>query len=212
MGYHRCICPKFVNQQLAQLDMLHEALITSGCHVVELPILKIIFLLHLFRYWNSLDYSIWNLDSLSLFKRRIKDIYGYKRPPPHYYSGLRAASIWHTRLRLGMSQLSAHLFPFGFDESPRCSCGVTHETVSHYLLDCPLYAAQRERLLVAIRNIIAPTLHPATSPTLDKDAYIKILLFGSKDLSSEENILLFRATQNFISNSDRFSRHNNIIH
>ena len=102
-----------------------------------------------------------------------------------------------------MSQLSAHLFPFGFVESPRCSCGVTHETVPHYLLDCLLYAAQRERLLVAIRNIIAPTLHPATLPILDKDAYIEILLFESKDLSSEENILLFRATQNFILNSDR---------
>ena len=127
------------------------------------------------------------------------------------YSGLRAASIWHTRLRLGMSQLSAHLFPFGFVESPRCSCGVAHETVPHYLMDCPLYAAQRERLLVAIRNIIAPTLHPATLPILDKDAYIKILLFGSKDLSSEEIILLFRATQNFILNSDRSSQHNNII-
>ena len=74
--------------------------------------------------------------------RRIKDIFGYKRPPPHYYSGLRAASIWHTRLRLGMSQLYAHLLPLGFVDSPRCSCGVTHETGSHYLLDCPLYAAQ----------------------------------------------------------------------
>ena len=164
------------------------------------------------RYWNSLDYSIRNLDSLSLLKRRIKDKYGYKRPPPHYYSGLRAASFWHIRLRLGMSQLSAHLFPFGFDESPSCSCGVTQETFSHYLLDCPLYAAQREKLLVANRNIIAPTLHAATLPALDKDAYIKILLFESKDLSSEENILLFRATQNFILNSDRFSRHNYIIH
>ena len=47
MGYHRCICPKFFNQQLAQLDMLHGALITSECHDVELPILKIIFSLHL---------------------------------------------------------------------------------------------------------------------------------------------------------------------
>ena len=122
------------------------------------------------RSWNSLDYSIRNIDLLSLFKRRIKDESGYKRPPPHYYSGLRAASIWHIRLRLGMSQLSAHLFPFGFVDSPRLSCGVTHETVSHYLMGCPLYAAQRERLLVAIRNIIAPTLHPATLPFLDKEA------------------------------------------
>ena len=110
-----------------------------------------------------------------------------------------------------MSQLSVHLFPFGFVESPRCFCGVAHETVPHYLLDCPLYAAQRERLLVAIRNFIAPTLHPATLPILDRDAYIKILIFGSKDLSSGENILLFRATQNFILNFDRFSQHNNIL-
>ena len=211
MGYHRCICPKFVNQQLAQLDMLHEALIASGYHDVELPILKKAFFPSSIRFWNSLDYSTRNLDSLSLFKRRIKDKYGYKCPPPHYYSGLRAASILHTRLRLGMSQLSAHLFPFGFVESPRCSCGVKLETVPHYLLVCPLYAAQRERLLVAIRNIFAPTLHPATLPILDKDAYSKIVLFVSKDLASEENILLFRATQNFILNSDRFSQHNNIL-
>ena len=112
MGYHRCICPNFVNQQLAQ------TLITAGCHDLELPILNFFFPSSI-RYWNSLDYNIWNLDSLSLFKRRIKDKYGYKHPPPHYYSGLRAASIWHTRLRLGKSQLSAHLFLFGFVESPR---------------------------------------------------------------------------------------------
>ena len=130
----------------------------------------ILFFPSFIRYWNSLDYSIRNLDSSSLFKRRIKDKFSYKRPPPHYYSGLRAASIWHTRLRIGMSQLSAHLFLFGFVDSPGCSCGVAHEIVSHYLLDCPLYAAQRERLLVAIRNIIAPTLHPPTLPFLDKEA------------------------------------------
>ena len=178
------------------------------CHDVELPIL--FFYFSFIRYWNSFDYSIRNLDSLSLFKRHIKDKYGYKRPPPHYYSGLRTASIWHTRLRLGMSQLSAHLFPFGFVDSPRCSCGVPHETVSHYLLDCPPLCCSTRETLVAIRNIIVPTLHPSTLPTLDKDAYIKILLFGFKDLSWEESILLFRATQNFILNSDRFSQHNNI--
>ena len=39
-GLSRCICPKFINQQLARLDMLHEALTTSGCHDKELPIKK----------------------------------------------------------------------------------------------------------------------------------------------------------------------------
>ena len=69
MGYPCSICPKYVNQQLVRLDMLHEALITSGCHDVERPILKIDFFT--IRQWNSLDYSFIRLDSLSLFKRHI---------------------------------------------------------------------------------------------------------------------------------------------
>ena len=44
MDYPCFISPKFVNQQLARLIMLHEALITTGCQDVELPILKIRFL------------------------------------------------------------------------------------------------------------------------------------------------------------------------
>ena len=40
-----------------------------------------------------------------LFKKNIKDKFCYKRPPPYYCSGLRAASIWHTGLCCGMSQL-----------------------------------------------------------------------------------------------------------
>ena len=38
MGYPRFICPESVKQQLARLDMLHDALITSDYHKVELPI------------------------------------------------------------------------------------------------------------------------------------------------------------------------------
>ena len=57
-----------------------------------------------------------------------------------------------------MLQLFAHLFPFGSVDSPRCSSGITHEKVYHYLMDCPLYAVQRDILLVAIRNIIAPVV------------------------------------------------------
>ena len=63
-----------------------------------------------------------------------------------------------------------------------------------------------------LKNIIASTLgiQSATLPFLDKDAYIKILLFGSKNMSSEENSLLFRAAQNYILNSNRFRRYDNI--
>ena len=46
-----------------------------------------------------------------LFEKSMKDKFGYKRPPPYYYSGLRAAFIWHTGLCRGMSQLFLMCLP-----------------------------------------------------------------------------------------------------
>ena len=116
----------------------------------------------IYNHWYGLYYSFRNIKSLSIFKRRIKDKFGYKRPPTPYCCCVRRPSIWHTLLCPGMSQLSAHLFPFVSVDSPRCS---TSETMA------------------AIRNIIASTLHPFTLTFLDKETYIKILHFGSKDVS-----------------------------
>ena len=98
VGYLRCICPKFVEQQLALLDMIHRAPITSGCHDVELPILKFIF------SPNLLD----------------------------------TGTVWIIVFETSFP----NLFPFGSVDSPRCSCGVTHETVSYSFLDCLLYAVE----------------------------------------------------------------------
>ena len=71
--------------------------------------------------------------------------------------------------------------------------------------------AARIWLQLEISSFLVPTLHVSSLPFLEEDAYIKNVLLGSKDISpEEENILLFRATQNYILNFTRYRRYNNI--
>lgn len=125
--------------------------------------------------------------------------------PPYFYIGQRMPAIYHTRLRLGMSSLSAHLFPYGLSVSPDCLCG-DRETVEHFLLECPRYAAHRVRLLVAVTNIIAPSVHYTMLPLIEKNAFVNMLLQGSSDASYDENCQIFKMVQNYILASERFKR------
>lgn len=57
-----------------------------------------------------------------------------------------------TQLRTGHAPLNAHLSRIRCSDSPLCSkCGIP-ETVSHYLLTCRQFAAQRRALCTALRN------------------------------------------------------------
>jgi hypothetical protein len=66
----------------------------------------------------------------------------------HLELGNRWAASQLTRLRLGCSRLAADQHHRGFVESPDCPrCGAgTPETREHYLLACPAWDAQRQRL------------------------------------------------------------------
>ena len=57
-------------------------------------------------------------------------------------------AINHTQLRLGLSGLNGHRCFFNFIDYATCpKCGHTPEDSEHFLLLCPVYAAQRETLL-----------------------------------------------------------------
>jgi len=64
--------------------------------------------------------------------------------------GSRAAQTCLARLRIGHCKLSAHRARFDSSVSHLCDCGHI-ETVSHFLLSCPLYHLPRERMLHTIR-------------------------------------------------------------
>jgi hypothetical protein len=60
------------------------------------------------------------------------------------------------QLRSGHIGLNQHLFRFEFEDRKRhpalIVCGITGETVKHFLLDCPQYACERHELQTKLRQ------------------------------------------------------------
>ena len=141
--------------------------------------------------WNKLESEVRNAASLQLFKSKIsKDT--KKHPPDWYYHGERRLSLLHARMRMLCSPLNDHLHShIHVLDSPQCPCGHARETSKHFLMDCPLYAIEREALI--------DTLEGGNFPFT-----IQNLLFGSPKQSPESNRRAFEAVQNFIKNTTRF--------
>ena len=66
----------------------------------------------------------------------------------------KVGNSYQTQIRVGRSQLNAHLFEIGLISTPGCLCGHKQETVSHFLLYCFLYQNERETLLLNILNLV----------------------------------------------------------
>ena len=160
------------------------------------------------KFFSAINYKtledVRNSNSLNIFKIKLKLHFRFSPPLYHIYTEYRKASIYHTRLRLGMSSLAAHFFLYGSSDTPYCSCGA-RENTHHFLLECPHYAVQWTELLVAIRDLIAPNTHHSLLPTLDANRLTIILLKGSDDLVTIETAFIFRCVQKFIKSSNRFS-------
>ena len=139
--------------------------------------------------------------SLPTFKAKLRSTLF-----PHCYNKLfdfsfsRHASIYHTRLRLGFSCLREYLFKINRCASPFGECGLDIESVKHFFLFCPRYAAQRNLLLTSAANILGETW--SSSSDAKK---LNFLLYGVKSANYNINCALFREVQTFIINTNRFS-------
>ena len=86
------------------------------------------------------------------------------------------------RLRMACSSLSRHLFLKNIVNSPNCSCHqAVPETNSHYLFYCHRFNDSRNRY---IESIDIPM-----NLTVDR------LLFGSPDLTDDQNKFIFKSTK-----------------
>ena len=151
--------------------------------------------------WNSLDLDVRNSVSLPTFKAKLRSTlfpHCYNKLFDFYFS--RHAFIFHTRLRLGFSCLREYLFKINRCASPFCECGLDIESVKHFFLFCPRYAAQRNLLLTSAANILGETW--SSSSDAKK---LNFLLYGVKSANYNINCALFREVQTFIINSNRFS-------
>ena len=138
--------------------------------------------------WNSMDLDVRNSVSLPTFKAKLRSTLF-----PHSYNKLfdfsfsRRASICHTRLRLGFSSLREYLYKINRCVSPFCECGLDYESVKHFFLFCPRYAAQRNLLLTSAARILGETW--SSSSDVRK---IYFSLFGVKSVNYDINCTLFR--------------------
>ena len=140
--------------------------------------------------WNALPDEIRNKPTLSSFKHAIRS-YNKLEVPKFYCYGDRVAQILHCRLRTNCSSLNLTLFQKGISQSPLCTCGEV-ESAEHYFLRCHAYDMAREELLRAVNPICV--------------ASTKLLLFGDKSLSYENNVLIFNAVHKYIILSHRFDK------
>ncbi len=154
--------------------------------------------------WNNLTATIRTSPSLPIFKRNLKDNSSLPQPPDWFYTGSRYANILHTRLRLNNPALNFYLFHTGRSPTCSCECGYRAENINHFVLDCPLYAAQRDRLLADIRNLLTPGINPNMLIDLDSTHLLRLLLRGSDELDNPTNIAICNIFQYFIISSGRF--------
>ena len=151
--------------------------------------------------WNSLDLDVRNSVSLPTFKAKLRSTLF-----PHSYNKLfdfsfsRRASIYHTCLRLGFSSLREYLYKINRCASSFCKCGLDYESVKHFILFCPRYAAQRNLLLTSAARILGETWSSSSDARK-----INFFLFGIKSVNYDINCTLFREVQTFIINANRFS-------
>ena len=66
--------------------------------------------------------------------------------------GSRPAQTTLARLRIGHCRLNFRLSRFDSDISPLCACGLS-ESVSHFLLICPLHSVHRERMFSTVATV-----------------------------------------------------------
>ena len=130
--------------------------------------------------WNSLDLDVRNSVSLPTFKAKLRSTFF-----PHSYNKLfdfsisRRASIDHTRLRLVFSCLREYLFKINRCASPICECGLDSQSVKHFFLLCPRYAAQRNVILTSAASILGETWSSSSDARK-----INFLLHGVKSVNS----------------------------
>ena len=146
--------------------------------------------------WNKLVPDIREAQSVSLFKRKYGQLLLRHKPPGYYYTYSSVAKH-HTRFRLDMCTLNAYMSKLGIIACGKCQCGAPSETIKHYLLECPNYAALRREMLNETEEICREAGHLCT------DLY-NILLHGNDDLSVQQNAALFHSVQKYMQRTSRF--------
>ncbi len=152
------------------------------------------------RDWNQLEPRIKNAGSVDGFKTMYKRNF-LKKPNPFYSLDHRGGNIFITRLRVGLSHLSEHLYTHNLIDSPTCKfCGLESESTSHFLLRCPKYGVERAKYLSDLLDV----LEADYIRNLRDNDIVELFLYGCADFPHESNLRLFKMAQHFLIDTGRF--------
>ena len=149
------------------------------------------------RIWNTLPAHVRTDSNHKTFKRSLVDLLMPPSPPPYFFFGTLGSNNLHTKLRVNVSNLNAHLFSLQKVDSPSCSCGYPSENTKHFLLICPLYRTQREALFQTLSSALNTDFS-----TIPSSAQLEILLFG-KQLGHGLDSVVATAVQRFLIQAHR---------
>ena len=142
------------------------------------------------KQWNELPDLVKDSQTVHSFMSSLKD--DIKKPPSWFNTGKRYYNSIHARLRMLCSPLNDHLFSFiHVKDSPTCACGHPRETNKHFLLECPLFAIERARMLT---DLYALNFEPTVTN----------LLYGDKSLSNKTNSEAVLIIHRYLIDSSRF--------
>ena len=134
------------------------------------------------RNWNLLPSALRSTTSRADFARQVWQRLGAPEPPPSHSYGTKLTNTHHTRLRVGLSTLNAHLFQICQPNttSPSCRCGHHNEDTSHYTLWCPLYHNHRLTLFNDVHTLLPNFKHLSPRDKLDTLLFCKNVVKGKQ--------------------------------
>lgn len=142
--------------------------------------------------WNNLPQSIRSVNTVEIFKSKLKEnMFSVPKIPRYFIQGTRVESVYHCRIRNRCSNLNKDLYDNHLKDSPACDCGTDVEDAEHYFFRCDIYTIQRIRFFHSSRRF-----HPLG---------VQFLLYGSDQLSEEDNITFFSYVHEYIRETKRFS-------
>ena len=154
------------------------------------------------KLWNNLPLSTQCKDLLD-FKDQLK-IDMKPRKIKHYSKGSKIGNALLTRFRTGRTTLNLHRFTIGQVDEPSCICHAKEESSKHYLLDCFLYAVERQTLFSLVEHYIPKFTQ------INKTAKYELLTTGLRNHDPDYDYLNMKITfavQTFIMQTKRFLQH-----
>ena len=155
---------------------------------------------HTILEWNKLDVQIRRSESFLSFKNSLLKT-GRATSKPTYNIHNPIGLKFLTRLRLGLSHLNEHKFKHNFQDciNPLCSCSLEIESLSHFFLHCHHFTNIRATLLDDLLSV------DRNIPSFSDNELVDLLLYGSPNVSLNQNNKILSSCISFIIKSERFS-------